>query len=93
MALQPRRANRRTEHRRTRSLVEFALVLLLSIGLYGAAVHLDFFERFDGWVDLHERLQVDELLLVLPVGMLLLAIYSWRRYREAQAETQVAVAA
>jgi len=93
VALQPRRANRRTEHRRTRSLVEFALVLLLSIGLYVAAVHLDFFERFDGWVDLHERLQVDELLLVLPVGMLLLAIYSWRRYREAQAETEVAVAA
>lgn len=93
MAAQPRPTTRRTVHRRTRSLIELCVVLLLPIGFYIVAVQFDFFERLDGWVDLNERLQVDELLLVLPLGMLLLAIYSWRRYREAQAETEAAVAA
>lgn len=84
---------RRTEQRRARSLIELGLVVLLSVGFYWVSAQLDLFEWLDQWLDLHERLQTDEVFLALPVALLLLAAYAWRRYREAQSETAAAVAA
>jgi PAS domain S-box-containing protein len=87
------RAHRRTQHRRARSLIELVLVILLSVGFYVVSAQLNLFEWLDQWLDLHGRLQADEVFLALPVALLLLSAYSWRRYREAQTETAVAVAA
>jgi hypothetical protein len=85
--------HRRTEHRRARSLIELGLVVLLSVGFYWVSAQLNLFAWLDHWFDLHGRLQADEVFLALPVALLLLSAYSWRRYQEAQAETAVAVAA
>ena len=68
-------------------------MVLISIGFFWVSVQLDLFERLDQGLDLHERLQADELFLVLPVALLLLSAHSWFRYQEAQTETAVAVAA
>lgn len=86
-------ASRRSERRRLRSLVELGAVVLGSLVVYAVAVVLNLFERLDRSVDLHDRFRLDEVLLVLPFTMVWLATYSWRRYREAQAETGVAMAA
>ena len=93
MATHSATTHRRTEHRRARSLTELGLVVLLSVGFYVVSAQLNLFEWLDQWLDLHGRLQADEMFLALPVALLLLAVYSWRRYKEAQAETAVAVAA
>lgn len=85
--------HRRTEHRRARSLIELGLVVLVSVGFYIVSAQWSLFERLDHWLDLHRRLRADEVFLTLPVALLLLAVYSWRRYQEAQAETAAAVAA
>jgi PAS domain S-box-containing protein len=84
---------RRTEHRRARSLIELGLVVLLSVGFYAVSARLNLFDWLDKGLDLHGRLQADEVFLALPVALMLLAVYSWRRYQEAQAETAAAVAA
>lgn len=83
----------RTRRRRTRSLVELGMVVLLTLAMGVAAFAFDLYERADDWVHLHDRFQVDEIALVLPFAMVLLAVYAWRRYREAQQETAAAVAA
>jgi PAS domain S-box-containing protein len=87
------RTLQRTERRRAHSLIELGLVVVLSVGFYWVAARWDLFEWLDQWLDLHRRLQADEVILALPVALCLLAVYSWRRYREAQAETAAAVAA
>jgi PAS domain S-box-containing protein len=66
---------------------------MLSVGFYWVSAQLNLFEWLDQWLDLHARLQMDEVFLALPVALLLLSAYSWRRYQEAQAETAAAVAA
>lgn len=66
---------------------------MISVGFYGVSAQLNLFAWLDQWLDLHGRLQTDEVFLALPVALLLLSAYSWRRYQEAQAETAVAVAA
>jgi len=93
MAMHSATTHRRTEHRRARSLIELGLVVLLSVGFYWVSARWNLFEWLDQWLDLHGRLKADEVFLALAVALMLLAVYSWRRYQEAQAETAVAVAA
>ena len=64
---------------------------MLSFGFYLLAARLDLFEWFDQRAD--RDLQADEAFLAFPFAMVLLVVFSWRRYREAQVETGVAVTA
>jgi PAS domain S-box-containing protein len=85
-------ANRSAAHHR-RSRVELAAVVVVSIGIFLVARGLDLFDRVDRWFDLHERVEVDELLVAFPFSMAMLVVFSWRRFREARAEAAFAVAA
>lgn len=93
MATRSSTTHRRAEPRRTRPLIEFGVVVVLSVCSYWAAAELDLFARVDRWLDLHRRFEVDNAFLALPVALLLLAVYAWRRYLEAEAKSAAAVAA
>lgn len=83
----------RAVRRQRRSVVELGAVVVTSVVFYLITVEVNAFEWVDQWIDLHRHVQAGELFLALPFGMVLVLIYSWRRYREAQAETAAAVAA
>lgn len=93
MATQSSTTHGRTEPRRARPLIELGVVVVLSISFYWASAQFDLFERLDHGLDLHSRFEVDDALLALPVALLMLAVYAWRRNLEAQATSAAAVAA
>ncbi len=55
---------------------------------YGVASQFEAFEWFVGWSRSHESWQLDEVLVAAVVSTVALAVYSWRRYRETQRETE-----
>lgn len=93
MTSQPATRFARAKRRRARSLIELCIVVVLTVGFYAVTLWSGLFEWINRWVDLHETVRADEGFLAITLGLLLLSVYSWRRYREAQMETSLAVAA
>jgi PAS domain S-box-containing protein len=85
--------NERFERRRARALIELCVIAALILGCYGLALRFDLFDSLDHWVNVHKTLHPDEGFLAFLLGVLLLLAYSWRRHREALAETALAIAA
>jgi PAS domain S-box-containing protein len=56
-------------------------------GTFLLSSQLDLFEGFHAWTRAHEGLDIDEIVMPGITGVLGFAIYSWRRNRDAQAET------
>ncbi|GCD90641.1 HAMP domain-containing sensor histidine kinase [Nocardioides sp. LS1] len=83
----------RGAQRRTTSLAE--LGILAALGLVGLvlAIKYDAFEGLLEWAADHDWLQFDEISLIVLLESIGLALFAWRRYREAQAETHRLVAA
>ncbi len=61
---------------------DLLIVGLLAILAYFVSAKFDLHEHFDGFCDLYERFEIDELLMValalIPTSM----IYFWRRWQE-----------
>jgi PAS domain S-box-containing protein len=69
---------------RTRSLLELAAVVAASLAFYALCAVTNAYERLRDSVALRRHPIEDDLLLALPFALLLLAVYAWRRYREAR---------
>jgi PAS domain S-box-containing protein len=67
---------------------ELAVVVALWLATFALAARLDLFEAFADWTLAHDELDVDEIVVATMVGCLALAVYSWRRHRQAEAESR-----
>ena len=69
------------------------MVAGVAVLAFWAASAFELFEWFVDWSRRHEAWELDEALLGTVVTTIALAVYSWRRYREADAEAQHLLAA
>ncbi|SOB60670.1 Autoinducer 2 sensor kinase/phosphatase LuxQ [Pseudodesulfovibrio profundus] len=67
-----------------RRVLQFELILyaLILVGGFSLLSSMDGFERFHDFSRTHEDLELDEAALILPIALICLAIYSYRRKRE-----------
>lgn len=65
-------------------VLELAVVLLLTAGCAFYLGGFDAFERITDWTRAHEGLELDEILLSLPLLVLGLSVFALRRTREAR---------
>jgi|WetSurMetagenome_2_1015567.scaffolds.fasta_scaffold63353_2 hypothetical protein len=74
----------------TRSRAFHDLVLLASISAFTlcASLWIDPFARAVAWIYHHDNWPLDELFTLIFVLVVGLAVYSWRRWRELEAETR-----
>ena len=66
-----------------REVVVLASVALLA---FVVASRLDLFEASVEWLRSHEDVNVDEVVIAALATVVAMAVYSWRRYREARSE-------
>ena len=66
-----------------REVVVLASVALLA---FVVASRLDLFEASAAWLRRHEEVNVDEVVMAAMATVVAMAVFSWRRYREAQTE-------
>jgi PAS domain S-box-containing protein len=82
-----------SRRRRGANLLEVLVVAGAAVVAFGVASQFDVFEWFVGWSRRHESWQLDEVLVAAVISTVALAVYSWRRYRETQRETEQLMAA
>jgi diguanylate cyclase (GGDEF)-like protein len=69
-----------------RKINEFVLAAIFAVCLYFVVILTDAHERFALWSARHEEWELDELLVLLGFLSVALAVFAWRRWREANAE-------
>ena len=83
-ALCARKHEIRSAKRKTRA--DLVLLGLFAVCAYAFVVLFDAYEWFDRWAVRHEKWQVDEILILLALMSAAVAIFAWRRWKEANTE-------
>lgn len=68
------------------TFTELFLLLLAAFCVFAVAVYLDLHERFEAWADRYEEWHIDEVLLLALLLVSALFIFTWRRWKESNAE-------
>jgi diguanylate cyclase (GGDEF)-like protein len=74
----------RSAKRKTRT--DLVLLGLFAVCAYGFAFLSDSYEWFARWAIRHEEWQVDEILILLALLSAAVAVFAWRRWKEAKTE-------
>lgn len=71
---------------------ELAAILALMTATFLLSHHFDLFEAFHAWTRPYEHFGLDEIVMPALTGVAGFALYTWRRYRDAQAQARRLVA-
>jgi two-component system, NarL family, sensor histidine kinase UhpB len=74
------------ESAKRKARTDLVLLGLFAVCAYVFAVLTDAYERFERWADRHEEWQVDEVLMLLALLSAAVAVFAWRRWKEAKTE-------
>jgi PAS domain S-box-containing protein len=75
-----------TGSRRVSPFWELLLVAAVMVAAFLLASRVELFEAYDHWSRLQKSLQVDQVVVGAVVGIVGIAVYAWRRHRDAAAE-------
>jgi PAS domain S-box-containing protein len=74
--------------RSTSSARELAVVVAMALAAFSVSTQLELFEHFVSWSRAHEGWDADEVVVALVISVASLSAFSWRRFREVDAEAR-----
>jgi hypothetical protein len=74
--------------RQSRAFHDLVALVIVSALTLSASLWIDPFARAVAWIYNHDNWKLDELFTLVLVLVIGLAIYSWRRWRELEAESR-----